>query len=92
MAKVFKALSSEQRLNLFKMIYYWQKTMPESECCGVQKAFTRACECMDLSRSTVSHHLKELQNAGLITCERKGQALVCSINSELVEKVKHFFD
>lgn len=92
MAKVFKALSSEQRLNLFRMIYYWEKTMPESECCGVQKTFTRACECMDLSRSTVSHHLKELQNAGLITCERKGQALVCSINSELVHKVKHFLD
>ncbi|MBN1339223.1 MAG: helix-turn-helix transcriptional regulator [Bacteroidales bacterium] len=92
MAKVFRALSSEQRLNLFKMIYYWQRTMPKSECCGVQKAFSRACDTMSLSRSTISHHLKELQLAGLIVCEREGQALVCSINEELVEEMKHFFD
>jgi ArsR family transcriptional regulator, arsenate/arsenite/antimonite-responsive transcriptional repressor len=92
MAKVFKALSNEQRLNLFRMIYYWQKTMPESECCGVQKAFTRACECMDISRSTISHHLKELQLAGLITCNKEGQALVCTINHELIDEIKNFFD
>jgi ArsR family transcriptional regulator len=92
MARVFKALSNEQRLSLFRMIYYWQKAMPENECCGVQKAFTRACDCMDISRSTISHHLKELQNAGLITCEKEGQALVCTINQELVEGIKHFFE
>lgn len=92
MAKIFKALSNEQRLNLFRMIYYWQKAMPASECCGVQKAFTRACECMDISRSTISHHLKELQLAGLIHCEKEGQALVCTINEELLEEIKHYFD
>lgn len=92
MSRVFKALSNEQRLNLFRMIYYWQKTMPASECCGVQKAFTKACECMNLSRSTISHHLKELQNAGLITCEKEGQALVCNINHKLLEDIKTFFE
>jgi ArsR family transcriptional regulator len=92
MVKVFKALSSEQRLNLFRMIYYWQKTMPETECCGVQKAFTKACDCMDLSRSTISHHLKELQNADLIRCEKDGQTFVCTINHELIEELKRFFD
>ncbi len=92
MAHVFRALSSEQRLNLFRMIYYWQKTMPKSECCGVQKAFTRACDCMDLSRSTISHHLKELQNSGLIICEKKGQTLVCTINHELIKEIKEYFD
>jgi len=92
MARVFKALSNEQRLNLFRMIYYWQKTMPESECCGVQKAFSRACECMDISRSTISHHLKELQHAGLITCNKEGQTLVCTINYELIDEIKHFLD
>lgn len=92
MARVFKALSNEQRLSLFKMIYYWQKTMPRAECCGVQKAFTRACDAMNLSRSTISHHLKELQSAGLIVCDREGQALVCSINEELVDEIKHYFD
>ncbi len=92
MALIFKALSNEQRLNLFRMIYYWQKTMPKSECCGVQRAFTRACECMNISRSTISHHLKELQTAGLISCAKDGQALVCTINQDLIEEMKNYFD
>ncbi|MCG8699473.1 MAG: helix-turn-helix domain-containing protein [Bacteroidales bacterium] len=92
MAKVFKALSNEQRLNLFKMIYYWNKVIPKNECCGVQKAFTKACGCMNLSRSTISHHLKELQNAGLLTCTKNGQVLACKINEEVIDSIKNFFD
>ena len=91
-AKIFKALANEQRLNLYKMIYYWNETVPEHACCGVEKAFTRACDCMDLSRSTISHHLKELQNAGLITCTKNGQVLACKINQEVIESIKSFFD
>ena len=86
MAKVFKALSNEQRLNLFRMIYYWQKTMPKAECCGVQKAFTRACDCMNLTRSTISHHLKELSNADLISTERKGKFVVARINQQTLKE------
>ncbi len=92
MAKVFKALSNEQRLNLFKMIYYWDKTVGEDACCGVERAFTRACNCMDLSKSTISHHLKELQNAGLLHCTKNGQVLSCKVNNELIKDIKDFFD
>ena len=31
MSKVFKALSNEQRLNLFKMIYYWNKAIEKAK-------------------------------------------------------------
>lgn len=103
MVKIFKALSSEQRLALFKNLYNWEKNSeksvimeetcsPRRECCGTEKAFTRACGCMDLSRSTISHHLKELQNAGLVTCTRSGQVVSCKVNEEVVELIKHFLD
>lgn len=96
MANIFKALANEQRLNLFKMLYYWSEVtdgeFKESRCCkSIDKSFTRACECMNLSRSTISHHFKELQNAGLITCTRNGQFFTCIVNKEILEKVKKFF-
>ncbi len=82
-ALVFKALSNEQRLKLFLMIV--------KNCCpkdGYEKAFTKACDCMDLSRSTISHHLKELQNAGLITVERMGQSFRYRVNYEALKLIK----
>lgn len=90
MAKIFKALSNEQRLKLFKMIYYWEQTMDQNMCCGVEKAFSKACNCMNLSKSTVSHHIKELQNANLLICERQGQKFSCQINKELLDEIKEF--
>ncbi len=102
--KIFKALSNEQRLKIFIMIYK-NCCMPESKvpaeyrmkgesCCGgeggLEKAFTKVCDCMKLSRSTISHHFKELQNAGLITCEREGQIYRCRVNKDVIDSMKKF--
>ncbi len=105
-SKIFKALSNEQRLKIFMLIYKnccspegatvgsEFKLKDEASCCnikgGLEKAFTRICDCMSLSRSTISHHFKELQNAGLITCEREGQTYRCKINEEVVDSIKDF--
>lgn len=98
--KVFKALSSEQRLKIFMMIY--NESLKGSKkgavipvgktscCCPVERAFSKVCECMRLSRSTVSHHFKELQSAGLITCERDGQMYRCKVNEKVVNSIKDF--
>ncbi len=104
-SKIFKALSNEQRLKIFIMIYKNCCTpegtkvgsefrfKEESTCCvkgSLDKAFTKICDCMNLSRSTISHHFKELQNAGLITCEREGQTYRCKVNEEVVDSIKDF--
>ena len=103
-AKIFKALSNEQRLNIFMMIYKGccspEDTIQikkDGSCCdgikgSIDRAFSKACDCMNLSRSTISHHFKELQNAGLITCEREGQTFRCSVNEEAIESIKKFLD
>jgi ArsR family transcriptional regulator len=105
-SRIFKALSNEQRLKIFIMIYK-NCCAPEGStigtefrlddnksCCslkgGIEKAFTKICDSMNLSRSTISHHFKELQNAGLITCEREGQTYRCKINEEVVDSIKDF--
>ena len=104
LAKAFKALASEQRLKVFEMIHKYAKDekagihIPDLEsnssmvscCAGLDKAFSRACELLNISRSTVSHHFKELQNAGLIECTRNGQSIVCSINEDILKEIKEF--
>lgn len=86
-ARVFKALSSEQRLKVLQLI----RTMSSTEgCAGATKAFTRCCAELELSRSTVSHHLKELETAGIITTARKGQAVCCQVNEKLWSRLISF--
>ena len=106
-AKIFKALSNEQRLKIFMMIYKQCCASEESKghsefyiknksCCpgkeGIEKAFSKICDCMKLSKSTISHHFKELQNAGLISCEREGQMFRCRVNQETVSLIKEFLE
>lgn len=99
LTKIFKALSNEHRLQLFKLLYTGFKkgkrpVLKKGDACcdGIEKAFTSACDCLNLSRSTISHHFKELQNAGLITCTRKGQSYVCQVNQEAVTAIRQFLN
>jgi len=95
LAKAFKALSNEQRLKLFSLIYSWSKKEAEDKkeegnCCKIQKAFTKACGHLNICRSTVSHHFKELQNAELISCSRSGQSQMCTVNTKTLKLLKDF--
>ncbi len=88
LTRKFKALACEQRLHLLKLLKEWEGI--DSCCEGVRKAFTRASEEMNISRSTVSHHFKELENAGLIDCIRNGQATECKVNEEALNDMRNF--
>ncbi len=87
-ARLFKALGCEQRLQVLRLLKKWGGM---DACCeGVQKAFTRASEELNVSRSTLSHHFKELEAAGLIVCERDGQAMRCRINEDALVEIRQF--
>jgi len=92
--KIFSALSNDQRLNLFKMIYDCQVEQcsnKNSDCPeGVDKAFTKACNHLGIARSTVSYHMKELENAGLISTTRNGQSFTVEINMDAVKEIQQF--
>lgn len=88
MAKKFKALSCDQRIKLLELLKRWEGL---DDCCdGVRKAFTRASEELHIGRSTLSHHFKELENAGLIKCVRNGQAVECKVDEESINEIRNF--
>ncbi|WP_432135098.1 MULTISPECIES: ArsR/SmtB family transcription factor [unclassified Streptomyces] len=61
-ARMFKALGDPVRLRLFSSV----ASAPDGEAC--------VCDISDVgvSQPTVSHHLKKLREAGLLTSERRG--------------------
>jgi ArsR family transcriptional regulator len=42
--------------------------------------------------STISHHLKELRLAGLITVERRGKNMICGVNRALPKALARFLE
>ena len=96
-AEKFKALSNPNRLKIFLRLV--------TECCLVisddeleGEVRDQGCACVgDIGKylgivpSTISHHLKELRQAGLIKMERRGQKMECWIDPKTVEAMGAFF-
>ena len=95
-AEIFKALSNPNRLRIFmRLIFCCQpgtrtSINPDTELEG--------CACVgDIGRdlgvvaSTISHHIKELRQAGLIRMERRGQKIECWVDPTTIEALEEFF-
>jgi ArsR family transcriptional regulator, arsenate/arsenite/antimonite-responsive transcriptional repressor len=88
-SRYFKALSNEQRLKVYLMILKDEREA--GDCCqGVLGAFSRACGMLNLSRSTVSHHIKELTDSGLLSCARQGQFVCCQVDESALAELRGF--
>ena len=90
LAAIFKALSDPNRLAILQML--------REECGGecrfeageMGKTVSEIAGCCQVGLSTVSHHLKELRQAGLIDCEKRGQWVHCSPNPRALAAVEAF--
>lgn len=73
-AKILKALSHPNRLEIYlSIVKGGQSGFQAAECeCSVSEIMAS----LKIGAPTVSHHLKELTNAGLITTERQGKFLI----------------
>jgi ArsR family transcriptional regulator len=89
-----KALSNPARLRIFRQL----ALCCEGEAsCGADDQGMRRCvgelgRDLGLAPSTVSHHIKELRQAGLIRVERRGQNIHCSLDPEVVRSLADFFE
>jgi ArsR family transcriptional regulator len=72
--KIAKALSEETRLEMLRAI----ASTKELTCSCL-------CERFPLSQPTISHHLKILQSAGLITVEKQGLFHRLRVNEEALK-------
>ncbi len=95
-AEMFKALSNPNRLKIFMRL---------TSCCqpGTVASINRAtgeigCACvgelgkdLGIVPSTLSHHIKELRQAGLIRMERRGQKTECWIDPKTLTALRDFF-
>jgi ArsR family transcriptional regulator, arsenate/arsenite/antimonite-responsive transcriptional repressor len=75
--KVAKALADPRRFEIFQRI---ATAGAEGMCCGA------VCEEFPVSQATVSHHLKELTEAGLLDSRSEGQFKYWSANTEIMNE------
>lgn len=84
MARVFQALANPNRLELYLQIMKMQETQYEKSCgCLVSEIMS----LFNIGAPTISHHLKALTDAGLITTERQGKFLTARVNPSVVDEV-----
>ncbi|HSQ87654.1 autorepressor SdpR family transcription factor [Romboutsia sp.] len=75
MVKVFKALSDETRRDILKLLN--ERDMNAGEISSYFK----------MSKPAISKHLDILRAAELISSEKKGQFLIYSINTSVIQEV-----
>ena len=75
MSKAFKALSDKTRREILKLLN--NRDMSAGEI----------AEHFDMSKLSISKHLDILREAELVSSEKKGQFIIYSINTSVIQEV-----
>jgi len=91
-AERFKALSNPHRLALFQRMTH---CCAPGTTCDIEQASQLSVgqlgEGLDIAPSTLSHHLKELNRAGLVQMERRGKQVVCWVEAATLQDLAALF-
>ena len=91
-ANMFKALSNPNRLRIFMRLI--SCCTPGTVCdieTGMRTCIGTLGKDLGIVPSTVSHHIKELNQAGLIKMQRRGQNIECWVDPETISILSRFF-
>ena len=80
LTKIFKALSNENRLQLFLEILEKDNLSINQHDCFISELANH----LKIGAPTISHHVKELENAGLIHTDKKGKLITANVNKEVI--------
>ncbi len=81
LAARFKVLGHPHRLAILRKLARCRREQRPLGACVAE-----AGEGLGLAPSTISPHVKELRQAGLITVERRGREVHCQVNEKTVEE------
>ncbi len=84
LSDAFKALSNPNRLAMYLELLRSAELKMAS--CPLADLVDR----LDIGAPTVSHHTKELANAGLIDVERDGKFVRCRLNEDMRQRLAGF--
>ena len=88
LVKMLKALSNPNRLRLFEEIRRAGESTYEG---GTACFLNHVVEHLKIGAPTVSHHLKELVNAGLVVTEKQGKFVLCRVHQAYFGQLGRFF-
>ncbi len=94
LAKILEALSDINRLKILKIVF--EKNM-QCSVGAIKECTSCNCTChtelqkkLKLSKSTVSHHVNELVDCGLITTHKNGKWSYLKLNPKKIKEVMLF--
>jgi DNA-binding transcriptional ArsR family regulator len=98
LVKIFKALANENRLKILEAI---KNNRSQCSCCpadvGLMEFGDGSICCVeeivgqfDMAQSTISQHLKELHNAGLLDRHKKAQWVYYTVNRKMLETLAEY--
>lgn len=90
-ARVFQALSNPHRLHIFLRLV---DCCPQGEVCTEDAMGACVGEVgrdLGIAPSTVSHHIRDLHQSGLIRMERRGKNVACWPAPEIRRALADFF-
>lgn len=91
-AIILKALSNPNRLRIFsKLLSCCQKGVSYDTKNGLCPCVGELGKDLGIAASTLSHHIKELRQVGLIHVERKGQKMECWVDKKMLKELSVFF-
>ena len=91
LARIFRALSNPNRLRIYSEILRNEETKLAVGCGCHLSQIVRSLRSLKIGSPTISHHVKELVSAELITAEREGKFLVCRINPKTRDLARAMF-
>jgi len=80
--RISKALADAYRLHMLESVHNEGDWLP----------YATLLNMFNLAQSTISHHIKQLTDAGLLLMQKQGRNVSYKVNEELLASYIHYLD